>query len=84
MLCKVSPQTFEIVVDGCQYHDTFNLRVMVNEIKLPLKIYVAPNNVFWNIPLVVAIVSEKYVIDIVSLRYKNTKIFYNFHVGACQ
>lgn len=82
-LCKVSSQSFEIVVD-CQYNDNFNLRDMVNGIKLPPQIHVAPHTVVWNNPLVGANASENYVIDIAGLKYKNTTIFDNFDVIACQ
>lgn len=55
--CKVSPKTFEHVVD-CEYHENFNLMEMFSEIKLPPKICAASYNVVWNNSLVDTELSE--------------------------
>lgn len=45
-LCKLSLQTFEIVVDNKNY-ENLNMMYMVHEIKPPPQSYVAPFNFGW-------------------------------------
>lgn len=57
---------------------------MVNEIKIPPQIYATSYNIVWGNLVTDTYISENFVIDIASARYKDAKVFDNFNMDACQ